>query len=203
MRLWPPPRTRRLRPPQRRARARLAGGSRRRARRARDMSSRALRVFSDDELERLSTDCRGFLFSWSSRAFSRRCSARSSSTACSRSTRDELDIEQLKWVVLMVLSSQPGQEQACARMEDLVFEDPDSRCPTDRWLTTSSSSNRPPRRRPSRSTSARISRCSPPMATCATSCRRKARSIPTSDFAMQYRVDRDATRSTSTPSRAR
>jgi hypothetical protein len=26
----------------------------------------------------------------------------------------------------MVLSSQPGQEQACARMEHLMFEDPDS-----------------------------------------------------------------------------
>jgi uncharacterized protein Smg (DUF494 family) len=28
--------------------------------------------------------------------------------------------------VLMVLSSQPGQEQACARMEHLMFEDPDA-----------------------------------------------------------------------------
>jgi len=36
---------------------------------------------------------------------------------------DEVDIEQIKWVVLMVLFSQPGQEQAYARMEDLVFED--------------------------------------------------------------------------------
>ncbi len=35
---------------------------------------------------------------------------------------DELDTEQLKWVVLMVLSSQPGQEQAFARMEDLVSD---------------------------------------------------------------------------------
>jgi Smg protein len=35
---------------------------------------------------------------------------------------DELDTEQLKWVVLMVLSSQPGQEQAFARMEDFVYD---------------------------------------------------------------------------------
>jgi Smg protein len=40
---------------------------------------------------------------------------------------DEVDIDRLKWLVLMVLSSQPGQEQACARMEDLVFDDPDQR----------------------------------------------------------------------------
>jgi Smg protein len=35
---------------------------------------------------------------------------------------DELDTEQLKWVVLMVLSSQPGQEQAFERLEDLVSD---------------------------------------------------------------------------------
>ncbi len=34
---------------------------------------------------------------------------------------DDIDIEQIKWVVMMVLFSQPGQEQAYARMEDLVF----------------------------------------------------------------------------------
>ena len=37
---------------------------------------------------------------------------------------EELDLEQVKWVVLMVLSSQPGQELACAQMEDLVFDSP-------------------------------------------------------------------------------
>lgn len=35
----------------------------------------------------------------------------------------DIDVEQVKWVVLMVLFSQPGQEQAYARMEDLVFDD--------------------------------------------------------------------------------
>jgi Smg protein len=32
-----------------------------------------------------------------------------------------IDIEQVKWVVLMVLFSQPGQEAAYSRMEDLLF----------------------------------------------------------------------------------
>ena len=35
----------------------------------------------------------------------------------------DIDVEQIKWVVLMVLFSQPGQEADYARMEDLVFED--------------------------------------------------------------------------------
>ncbi|MDH5591429.1 MAG: DUF494 domain-containing protein, partial [Gammaproteobacteria bacterium] len=36
---------------------------------------------------------------------------------------DEIDLEQMKWVVLMVLFYQPGHEIAYAWMEDLVFED--------------------------------------------------------------------------------
>jgi Smg protein len=36
---------------------------------------------------------------------------------------DEIDLEKLKWVVLMVLFSQPGQETAFSQMEDLVFEE--------------------------------------------------------------------------------
>ena len=36
---------------------------------------------------------------------------------------DEIDLDQLKWVVLMVLFYQPGREVAYAWMEDLVFED--------------------------------------------------------------------------------
>ena len=35
----------------------------------------------------------------------------------------DIDVEQIKWVVLMVLFSQPGQESAYARMEDLVFDE--------------------------------------------------------------------------------
>jgi len=35
----------------------------------------------------------------------------------------DVDIDDIKWVVLMVLFTQPGQEDAYARMEDLVFED--------------------------------------------------------------------------------
>jgi len=31
------------------------------------------------------------------------------------------DIEQIKWIVLMLLFSQPGQEAAYSKMEDLVF----------------------------------------------------------------------------------
>lgn len=36
---------------------------------------------------------------------------------------EEIDLDQLKWVVLMVLFNQPGQEAAFAWVEDLVFEE--------------------------------------------------------------------------------
>jgi Smg protein len=36
---------------------------------------------------------------------------------------DDIDVEQIKWVVMMVLFSQPGHEQAYTQMEDLVFAD--------------------------------------------------------------------------------
>lgn len=36
---------------------------------------------------------------------------------------EEIDLEQLRWVILMVLFNQPGQEQAYAWMEDLVFNE--------------------------------------------------------------------------------
>ncbi len=80
----------------------------------------AVRIFSGGELARLSTECRGFLFTlqrlgilspWQREIVIDRMLALDA---------DELDTEQLKWVVLMVLSSQPGQEAAFQRLEDLV-----------------------------------------------------------------------------------
>ncbi|MDN5850738.1 MAG: DUF494 domain-containing protein, partial [Nitrococcus sp.] len=35
-----------------------------------------------------------------------------------------IDLDTLKWVILMVLFNQPGQEKAYAWMENLVFENP-------------------------------------------------------------------------------
>ena len=39
--------------------------------------------------------------------------------------QDELDLDDLKWVVLMVLFNQPGSEAAYAWMETQMFEDDD------------------------------------------------------------------------------
>ena len=90
-----------------------------------DMASRALRVFSGEELERISTSCRGYLLQLEQEGI---LSPLQREIVIDRLVAlvDEVDIDQLKWLVLMVLSSQPGQEQACARMEHLLFEEPDT-----------------------------------------------------------------------------
>src|SRR5882672_9786164 len=82
----------------------------------------ALRIFSDGELARLSTECRGFLVTLERLAI---LSPQQREIVIDRMLAldaDELDTEQLKWVVLMVLSSQPGQEQAFERLEYLVSD---------------------------------------------------------------------------------
>ncbi|HEU4592187.1 MAG TPA: DUF494 domain-containing protein [Steroidobacteraceae bacterium] len=96
-----------------------------------DSTQPSLRVFSADELERISTSCRGYLLQLEREGIlsplQREIVIDRLVALESDKYGDEVDIDQLKWLVLMVLSSQPGQEQACARMEHLMFEDPDSR----------------------------------------------------------------------------
>jgi len=79
-----------------------------------------VRVFSDSELARLSTECRGLLFRLER---ARVLTPQQREIVIERMLAldaDEPDTEQLKWVVLMVLSSQPGQELAVERLGGLV-----------------------------------------------------------------------------------
>ncbi|MGH8218351.1 MAG: DUF494 family protein [Steroidobacteraceae bacterium] len=81
----------------------------------------AVRIFSEGELARLSTECRGFLMTLERLGV---LTAQQREIVVERMLAldaDELDTEQLKWVVLMVLSSQPDGGQAFARMEDLAL----------------------------------------------------------------------------------
>ena len=87
-----------------------------------DPQQRSLRVFSGYEQARLTPEVRGYLLQLENLSI---LSAQQRELVIDRLLAlesDETDIEQVKWVVLMVLFSQPGQEQAYQRMEDLVFE---------------------------------------------------------------------------------
>lgn len=82
----------------------------------------SLRVFSDQEADRLDTECRGFLlFLEQMGILPPEARERVIERAMALET-DDFDIAQLKWVILMVLFNHPGAEAAYAWMEDLVFE---------------------------------------------------------------------------------
>jgi Smg protein len=84
----------------------------------------AIRIYAPEELVRLDTQCRGLLASLEAAGILSPSQREIVIDRLLALDTEELDIEQVKWVVLMVLSSQPGQELAYARMEDLVFDDP-------------------------------------------------------------------------------
>ncbi len=83
----------------------------------------SMRMFMPAELEKLDVQCRGYLL------FLEQVGVLDTDTREVVIERvmaletDEIDLDQLKWVVLMVLFYQPGREVAYAWMEDLVFED--------------------------------------------------------------------------------
>ena len=88
-----------------------------------DAAAAGVRVFSDSELARLSTECRGFLFTLERLGVLTPQQREIVIERMLALDADEPDTEQLKWVVLMVLSSQPGQELAFERLDDLVSEE--------------------------------------------------------------------------------
>jgi Smg protein len=85
-------------------------------------TGRSIRLYSGLEMERLDMECRGFLMFLEQAGI---LSADSRELVIDRVMAldtEELDLNQLKWVILMVLFNQPGQEAAYAWMEDLLFE---------------------------------------------------------------------------------
>lgn len=81
------------------------------------------RVYNDLELERLDTNCRGFVSYLEQIGILSPPQRELLIDRLLALETPDIDVEQIKWVVLMVLFSQPGQELAYARMEDLVFEE--------------------------------------------------------------------------------
>ena len=85
-------------------------------------TSRAIRVFDPREQVRLDTDCRGYILYLENIGILSGAQRELVIDRLLALDATQIDIEQVKWVVLMVLFSQPGQESAYLRMEDLVFD---------------------------------------------------------------------------------
>ena len=85
-------------------------------------AERSTRLFSSREMERLDTECRGFiLFLEQMGVLSPDARELAIDRAMALESED-LDIDQMKWVVMMVLFNQSGEEAAYAWVEDLVFD---------------------------------------------------------------------------------
>jgi len=87
------------------------------------VTSKSVRIYTAEETELLDTECRGFLM------FLEQVNVLDFSTREMVIDRVmELDtqyfsMEDLKWVVLMVLFNVPGKENAYSQMEDLIFDE--------------------------------------------------------------------------------
>jgi len=86
-------------------------------------AKRSIRVFNAYESARLDVECRGYLAYLEQIGILTPTQREVVLDRLMALDSPDIDVEQVKWVVLMVLFSQPGQESAFARMEDLVFEE--------------------------------------------------------------------------------
>lgn len=80
------------------------------------------RVFAAEETKKLDVDCRGLLLFLEQAEILSPASRELVIDRVMALNDEELSIENLKWVVLMVLFSQPNEEIAFSQMEDLVYE---------------------------------------------------------------------------------
>jgi len=87
------------------------------------ISERSIRIYAPQEMARLDLECRGFLLFLEQTQVLDPVSRELVIDRAMALESDEIDLPQLKWVILMVLFNQPGQEAALAWVEDLLFDE--------------------------------------------------------------------------------
>jgi len=86
-------------------------------------NKKSMRIFSDVEKQKLNLESMGFiLFLDNIGAFDQNIREMIIDRVMALES-PEIDLEQLKWVILLVLFNQPGQEAAYTWIEDVIFED--------------------------------------------------------------------------------
>lgn len=86
------------------------------------MARPAFRVFAEQEVAKLDVDCRDLLLFLEQTGILTPTSRELVIDRAMALQNEDISLESLKWIVLMVLFSQPDEEVAFARMEDLVYE---------------------------------------------------------------------------------
>ncbi len=83
----------------------------------------SVRIYALEEEAKLDAECRGFMHFLEEVGVLDATNREVVIERIMALETDEIDIGQLKWIVLMVLFNRPGQEQAFVWMEDLVMDD--------------------------------------------------------------------------------
>jgi len=84
---------------------------------------KSCRVFTTKEVERLDLDARGLLLYLENMGVLDSISRELVIDRLMALDADEVSMDDVKWVVLMVLFNQPGQEASYAWMEELMFDE--------------------------------------------------------------------------------
>jgi len=85
------------------------------------MSEKSMRQFAAEEAHKLNAEARGFLLSMEQSGV---LDAQTREVVIDRVMAletEEIDINHIKWVIMMVLCNQPGREEACAWIEEIVL----------------------------------------------------------------------------------
>lgn len=88
-----------------------------------DSKAFSVRCYSRQEQEKINVEARGFILFLEQSGVLDPATRELVIDRVMALEAEEIDLEQLKWVILMVLFNQPGHEQAYAWMEDLVFNE--------------------------------------------------------------------------------
>ncbi|MEJ2344848.1 MAG: DUF494 domain-containing protein [Gammaproteobacteria bacterium] len=83
---------------------------------------RSIRLYSKQETAKLDMECRGFLMFLEQSGILNSTTRELVVDRVMALEASEINVEQLKWVVMMVLFNQPGQEGAYEWIEDMVFD---------------------------------------------------------------------------------
>ncbi|HEC16573.1 MAG TPA: DUF494 domain-containing protein [Sedimenticola sp.] len=86
-------------------------------------TGQAMRIYTGPETIRLDTDCRGLLLFLEQSEILNQISRELVIERALALDTAHITVEELRWIVLLVLMNQPGQEFAFARMEDLIYNE--------------------------------------------------------------------------------
>jgi Smg protein len=84
--------------------------------------SSSFRVFSSQEIEVLDLECRDFLMFLEHGGILSPANREIAIDRAMALKDEDITLDRLKWIVLMVLLSQPGDSTAFSRMEDIVYD---------------------------------------------------------------------------------